>query len=320
MSPFPAAGQFQPPHTGSHPLSKTMSLPSSPLDSASSPSAHGLAAPPASAHALPSQQHLAAPMQAHKSLPGSTGAYPPQPAKTPAAKRPQHPLAHTSTSASTSTTSGSTTSTSTQPSSMMLMSDRPDSDSEDSDAEVHVAVVNKPTAQKTPRVPPGGAPPGAASQGAGPAAGAGGPGAAGPGGGAPQKAPRKAMPPGRKAVAGALLFSFLARLGSSLSTTRRALRGPVPALTPLPPCSCRLGHRLGRRRLGRLRLGLAPSSFLLALLDLAVGVVLSLVPAFCILSCVSFLALLASPRELLSRSLQARKGGTTRCSVYERPM
>ncbi|KPV77174.1 uncharacterized protein RHOBADRAFT_66150, partial [Rhodotorula graminis WP1] len=46
--------------------------------------------------------------------------------------------------------------------------------------------------------------------------------------------------------------------------------------------SCRLGHRLGRRRLGRLRLGLAasPASLLYSLSDLAIGAVLSLVPHF----------------------------------------
>ncbi|TNY20656.1 hypothetical protein DMC30DRAFT_438709 [Rhodotorula diobovata] len=174
----PAGGQFQPPHTGSHPLSKTMSLPASPLDAASSPAGHSsLPAPSASAHQLLAKHLQAPPMQARKSLPGT-------PAKSPASKRPQHPLAQSPLH--------TTTATNQPPSSnAMLMSDRPDSDSEDSDAEVQPV---RPPAQKTPRVPPGSVPPGTAAK----------PGmsnAPGAAGGAPQKAPRKAMPPGRKAVA-----------------------------------------------------------------------------------------------------------------------
>ncbi|GAA6054906.1 hypothetical protein JCM3770_004278 [Rhodotorula araucariae] len=178
----PANGHFLPPHTGSHPLSKTLSLPSSPLTPASSPSASALPTPGAGAnqpripHQLP-QQHMQAPqMHVHKSLPGASGYGPPPPGPATGSKRPPHPLAQSPLHVSAKKRAADS----------FLMSDRPESDSEDSDAE-----VAKPQAQKTPRVPPG-AP--ASGSGAGASAGA----AAATGGAAPQKAPRKA--PGRKVV------------------------------------------------------------------------------------------------------------------------
>ncbi|GJN88249.1 hypothetical protein Rhopal_001214-T1 [Rhodotorula paludigena] len=112
-------------------------------------------------------------------------------AKSPGSKRPPHPLAHASTPP---------LQVPKQPTSQQqLHSDRPDSDSEDSDVEVQHAPAARPPlqaqqqpGQKVPRRADGSV--------AGAANGAGA--ASSPGG--PQKAPRKAMPAGRKGVAAAI--------------------------------------------------------------------------------------------------------------------
>ncbi|GAA6009887.1 uncharacterized protein JCM10292_002428 [Rhodotorula paludigena] len=187
--------QFLPPHIGSHPLSKTMSLPSSPNSSPSAlypPIPNTAALPQAQ---LPANGLQAPPMQARASLPGSAAGLPPGyglAAKSPGSKRPPHPLAHASTPP---------LQVPKQPTSQQqLHSDRPDSDSEDSDVEVQHAPAARPPLQAQQQQPGQKVPRRADGSTAGATNGAGA--ASSPGG--PQKAPRKAMPAGRKGVAAAI--------------------------------------------------------------------------------------------------------------------
>ncbi|BGO89152.1 hypothetical protein NBRC10512_003524 [Rhodotorula toruloides] len=180
-TPHGISSPFQPPHTGSHPLSKTMSLPSSPL--APSPSGHTtpqpLRTPGLPAHSPLPLDAQAPAMQARKSLPGSMGIPPPAATKTP---RVAHPLAQSQPVAAPRTQQAG------------YDPDRPDSDSENSDDEL---VVVPPKGQRQPQ-PAQKMPKGANGAPAGPGAGQ----AKG------QKTPRKVPPPGgRKAVARAVADS-----------------------------------------------------------------------------------------------------------------
>ncbi|BGP22420.1 sgf11, transcriptional regulation [Rhodotorula toruloides] len=186
-TPRGIASPFQPPHTGSHPLSKTMSLPSSPL----APSPGGVTTPrPLRTSVIPAHSPLpfeaqAPAMQARKSLPGSMGG-PPPPPPAPAATatkipRVAHPLAQSQPAAIPRAT---------------IDPDRPDSDSENSDDEL-VVVPSKgqgqgPQAQQGMVKGANGASAGAAGTATG------------------HKTPRKVPPPGpggRKAVARAVADS-----------------------------------------------------------------------------------------------------------------
>ncbi|GAA5927632.1 hypothetical protein JCM10213_003522 [Rhodosporidiobolus nylandii] len=177
--------QFLPPHTGAHPLSKTMSLPSSPLtptSTASSPAASqtsGRVVPPpppplASAPPTPSS----ASMQKRASLPGTPLAPHPNPSTAHLAassaggqKRPPHPLAQSPARPPP-----------------VAHSDRPDSDSEsDSDLDAKpppVPSVRGAQGQTTGTTAPHKRPPGAGAGGAGSA----------------QKVPRKAARPVQRAA------------------------------------------------------------------------------------------------------------------------
>ncbi|GAA5864002.1 hypothetical protein JCM8547_005305 [Rhodosporidiobolus lusitaniae] len=168
--------QFQPPHVGSHPLAKTMSLPSSPLTGspASSPSVVGGRAVPPPPPPLSATTPSSARMQARASLPGSAppSATLPNPALT-ATKRPPHPLAQSPARPPLSNT--------------QMASDRPDSDSEsDSDLDAKPAPPprNTGSAGSGQKVPRGGL---GQTQTTAPQERPGVPGGAG----APQKMPRK---------------------------------------------------------------------------------------------------------------------------------
>ncbi|BGP29639.1 hypothetical protein JCM10296v2_001378 [Rhodotorula toruloides] len=184
-TPHGISSPFQPPHTGSHPLSKTMSLPSSPL----APSPGGPSTPqPLRTPGLPAHSPLpldaqAPAMQARKSLPGSMGV-PPPPSSASATKTPRvaHPLAQSQPAAAPRHRQAG------------YDPDRPDSDSENSDDElVVVPPKGQVLAQPAQKMPKG-------ANGAGS-----GPGASQVKG---QKTPRKAPPPGgRKAVARAVADS-----------------------------------------------------------------------------------------------------------------
>ncbi|GAA5867463.1 hypothetical protein JCM3774_002911 [Rhodotorula dairenensis] len=213
-SPVPQI-QMQIPHAGSHPLAKTMSLPSSPITPGVSPTpAHITSGRPPPPPPPPAPLGLSAPgMQARKSLPGMNGL----PAKSPARSSPLHPLSSPAHHHATAMHPGAQMSPRGQvppapalaqqqpPQRNPLNSDRPESDSEDSEDETHsvaAAVLPLQVPQKMPR------------QGAGApdmrrsaTAATGGPGGSGPL--AAQKVPRKAMatPQGRKSVARAVADS-----------------------------------------------------------------------------------------------------------------
>ncbi|GAA5894467.1 uncharacterized protein JCM6883_002111 [Sporobolomyces salmoneus] len=136
---------FQPPHIGSHPLSKTMSLPASPVGS-----------PTAAAHSIPPRPSSVAP-----------GALPPSqqqriPSKQPAIAqtgRPPHPLAQTQHLPPVPLKQPIARSVPSNPT--QRNDDRPDSDSEDSDSDLeimssqqHQSTTSSSQASKTPRVPP----------------------------------------------------------------------------------------------------------------------------------------------------------------------
>ncbi|GAA5835457.1 hypothetical protein JCM11251_005239 [Rhodosporidiobolus azoricus] len=190
--------QFQQPNVGSHPLSKTMSLPTSPLTPTSttgtasatpSPSVvSGRIVPPPPPPLSASSNPTSTSMQSRKTLPGSTP-LPSNPALA-AQKRPPHPLAQSPARPPLSAA--------------QLASDRPDSDSEsDSDLDARPSGAHsKASAQKIPRRGGGGGqtqttapqkrPPGSA---------------AGSVGGATQTAPKKAVPVGRSKVKGVVELS-----------------------------------------------------------------------------------------------------------------
>ncbi|KAK4333172.1 SAGA-associated factor 11 [Rhodotorula toruloides] len=188
-TPHGISSPSQAPHTGSHPLSKTMSLPSSPL----APSPGGPTTPqPLRTPGLPAHSPLpldaqAPAMQARKSLPGSMGVPPPPPPSAGATKNPRvaHPLAQSQPAAAPRLAQAG------------YDPDRPDSDSENSEDELVVVPpkgqgqAQQRGAQKMPK----------GANGA-PAGGAGQVQAKG------QKTPRKVPPPGgRKAVARAVADS-----------------------------------------------------------------------------------------------------------------
>ncbi|GAA5990534.1 hypothetical protein JCM10908_003118 [Rhodotorula pacifica] len=222
VSPLPHM-QMQLPHAGSHPLAKTMSLPSSPLTPGQSPTP--LHAAPSSGRPLPpppppppAPTGLTAPsMQARKSLPGmnnhnNNGL----PAKSPARPSPlQHPMSSPAHPAAAVAQKVPRPQAIPPQQRNPLNSDRPESDSEDSDDE-----AQQPQQQQVPQKMPRqgvGAPDMRRSAtggggGGGGGAGAGGGGVGGVGvatGAAAQKVPRKAMatPQGRKSVAQAMADS-----------------------------------------------------------------------------------------------------------------
>ncbi|GAA6021868.1 hypothetical protein JCM10207_004524 [Rhodosporidiobolus poonsookiae] len=167
----PIAGaplQMQPPHVGSHPLAKTMSLPSSPvlpIHASALPAISGRPVPPPPPPLDASAPPSSAQMQARNSLPGSAP-LPPNPALA-TAKRPPHPLAQSPARPPLVAA--------------QMASDRPDSDSEsdsDLDAKPAAPPVARGTSQKMPR-PGVGAPQSQTI--------------------APQKTPRKAAPVAKKA-------------------------------------------------------------------------------------------------------------------------
>ncbi|GAA5873225.1 hypothetical protein JCM16303_001058 [Sporobolomyces ruberrimus] len=156
-----SSGTFQPPHVGSHPLSKTMSLPASPV-----------ASPTASSHSIPPRPSSVAP-----------GALPPHqqhqqlriPSKTPAipvqnGSRPPHPLAQTqrppqpipSKQPAGRLPSVPRPVTTNASRAAVQNDDRPDSDSEDSDSDLEILPTTTTQStqprlhqsSKTPRVPP----------------------------------------------------------------------------------------------------------------------------------------------------------------------
>ncbi|GAA6039591.1 hypothetical protein JCM8097_002201 [Rhodosporidiobolus ruineniae] len=144
----PGVQQFQPPHTGSHPLSKTMSLPSSPLtptSSTPSPSHSGRAIFPPPPPLVPIPTPTSAQMQSRKTLPGAVPLAP-HPSNPTLAHRPPHPLAQSPARPPLSAA--------------QLASDRPESDSE-SDSDLDMKPVPAPApasaaagpggAQKAPR-------------------------------------------------------------------------------------------------------------------------------------------------------------------------
>ncbi|GAA5943241.1 uncharacterized protein JCM15063_005304 [Sporobolomyces koalae] len=155
-------GAFQPPHIGSHPLSKTMSLPSSPVGSPSVASAGLPAYPP-----LPPRPSSVAPgsLPSHHSQ--SAGRIPP-PVTASSQVRASHPLSQQLPPfPSAPTTTSSNPPRSKQPAVHAASSntnDRPDSDSEDSDdSDIEILQSANSTRGtrsagtqgiKTPRVPP----------------------------------------------------------------------------------------------------------------------------------------------------------------------
>ncbi|GAA5977107.1 hypothetical protein JCM11641_001303 [Rhodosporidiobolus odoratus] len=212
----PGLAQYQSPHTGSHPLSKTLSLPSSPLTpTASSPapnSAGGRVVPPP-----PPPISSAAPSPSSTAMHARQSSLPGQPHSATTANRPIHPLAQSaSSSASTRPALAAEASDSNN---LAHNSDRPDSDSEnDSDLDTKPPPLPPAPAQglgrgqgkqgqKAPRAGGGGGGGGVQAGapqkrpgGGGPGVGAG---AGGVGGGTSQKMPRGATSngrPGRAAV------------------------------------------------------------------------------------------------------------------------
>ncbi|GAA5938168.1 hypothetical protein JCM1841_001139 [Sporobolomyces salmonicolor] len=184
--------QFQPPHMGSHPLSKTMSLPASP--SSPHPPSPAQPAPlqppprPASTAPRPSSSAMQAGKSVPSKMPASRASHPHPlataslPSKTPARPAPPAPPKPAPIPSTAHP----------QP-----QSDRPDSESEASDSDTDAPAPKSQGAvpQKTPRVPP---PPGAGPGGVPPLQAARASAAAG--GAGAQKQPRKAMPVGRKAA------------------------------------------------------------------------------------------------------------------------
>lgn len=150
------SANFQPPHIGSHPLSKTMSLPASPINS---PTATSHSIPPRPSSVAPDAQ---APHQNSSSQPLQR-----LPSKTPSVQngRP-HPLAQTQTNALSQPSNYPTKApvrppVPKPPIAKVQNDDRPDSDSEDSDSDLEISSTvpsmkppQQPQASKTPRVPP----------------------------------------------------------------------------------------------------------------------------------------------------------------------
>ncbi|GAA5853591.1 hypothetical protein JCM5353_006009 [Sporobolomyces roseus] len=156
------SANFQPPHIGSHPLSKTMSLPASPINS-----------PTATSHSIPPRPSSVAPGAQPPHQSSSSQPLQRLPSKTPSVQngRP-HPLAQTQTNAPSQPTNYPAKAPVRPPApkppvAKVQNDDRPDSDSEDSDSDLEVtpsvpttSTTTKPPlppqaqASKTPRVPP----------------------------------------------------------------------------------------------------------------------------------------------------------------------
>lgn len=228
--PLPPPIQMQPLHAAagasSHPLAKTMSLPSSSptvTPGVSPTPLHtmtlGRPLPPPPPPPIPPPAGLSAPnMQARKSLPGMNHGGGGLPAKSPARPSPLHPHPLSSPGHATAMhAAGAQKSPRPQPhmhqqqqQRHVLNSDRPESDSEASEDEATPAVVGSASVpQKMPRQGLGGASDmrrsatGNGNGNGGSGSGSGGVGGAGAGSAA-QKVPRKGMagtPQGRKSVA-----------------------------------------------------------------------------------------------------------------------
>ncbi|GAA5954868.1 hypothetical protein JCM3765_007798 [Sporobolomyces pararoseus] len=155
LSSTPSSSQtFQPPHIGSHPLSKTMSLPASPVDS---PTASYPQIPPRPSSVAPGALPPSQQPQLHQQQqripskqPISSSSIPPLPPPPQQQQqiRPHHPLSQPPIP------------TSSQQPVRSQNDDRPDSDSEDSDSDLEIQSITttrpSTTSNKTPRVPPGG--------------------------------------------------------------------------------------------------------------------------------------------------------------------